>query len=150
LPVIQRYLNLQYSLSLDLFGSESSSNAAAYFTAGLKGRWMETRRRDDHVLTSAVAEVPIVADGAISAKIVPALTALNLDLRDEYVADCERGLRKWNAELEKASLDQRLVLPHPGFNRAVGAFAGHFISPSGEVLDEATWRASAADWLPTA
>src|SRR5215467_8688194 len=150
LPVIQRYLNLQYSLSLDLFGSETSSNAAAYFTAGLKGRWMETRRHDDHVLTSAAAEVPIVADDAISAKTVPALTALNLDLRDEYVADCERGLRKWNAELEKAGLDQPLVLPHPGFNRAVGAFSGHFISPSGEVLDEATWRASAAGWLPTA
>ena len=53
LPVIQKYLNLQYSLSLDLFGSETSSNAAAYFTAGLKGRWMETRRHDDHVLTGA-------------------------------------------------------------------------------------------------
>src|SRR5215470_17512730 len=150
LPVIQRYLNLQYSLSLDLFGSETSSNAAAYFTAGLKGRWMETRRPDDHVLTGATAEVPVVTDRAISAKAVPALTALNLDLRDEYVADCERGLRKWNAELEKAGLDQRLVLPHPGFNRAVGAFAGHFISPSGEVLDQAAWQASAARWLPTA
>jgi benzoyl-CoA 2,3-epoxidase subunit B len=150
LPVIQRYLNLQYSLSLDLFGSETSSNAAAYFTAGLKGRWMETRRHDDHVLTGATAEVPVVADGTISAKTVPALTALNLDLRDEYVADCERGLRKWNAELEKAGLEERLELPHPGFNRAVGAFSGHFISPSGDVIDEATWRSAAKRWLPTA
>ena len=63
LPVIQKYLNLQYSLSLDLFGSETSSNAAAYFTAGLKGRWMETRRHDDHVLTGVTAEVPVVAGG---------------------------------------------------------------------------------------
>jgi benzoyl-CoA 2,3-dioxygenase component B len=140
LSVIQKYLNLQYSLSLDLFGSEISSNAAAYFTAGLKGRWMETRRHDDHVLTDATAQVPLVSGGAISARTVPALTALNLDLRDEYVADCERGLRKWNSELDKAGLDMRLTLPHPGFNRNVGAFAGHFVSPSGEMLDEGVWR----------
>ena len=48
------------------------------------------------------------------------LTALNLDLRNEYVADCARGLRKWNQELEDAGLEQRLTLPHEGFNRKVG------------------------------
>ncbi|HEX9552547.1 MAG TPA: benzoyl-CoA 2,3-epoxidase subunit BoxB [Streptosporangiaceae bacterium] len=150
LSVIQKYLNLQYSLSLDLFGSETSSNAAAYFTAGLKGRWMESRRHDDHVLTDATAQIPLMSEGAVSSRTVPALTALNLDLRDEYVADCERGLRKWNAELAKADVEQRLVLPYPGFNRAVGAFAGYWIAPSGEVLTEAGWRASADSWLPTA
>jgi benzoyl-CoA 2,3-dioxygenase component B len=150
LPVIQKYLNLQYSLSLDLFGSETSSNAAAYFTAGLKGRWMETRRPDDHVLTGLTARVPVVAAGAIGDREVPALTALNLDLRDEYVADCERGLRKWNAELAKAGLDWRLTLPHPGFNRTVGAFAGYHIDPDGVVLDEADWAGQADTWLPTA
>src|SRR5262249_46363092 len=143
--------NLQFSLSLDLFGSETSSNAAAYFTAGLKGRWMETRRSDDHVLTDATAQVPFVAaDGTLSARTVPALTALNLDLRDEYIADCERGLRKWNLELDKAGVGARLTLPHPGFNRNVGAFAGHHVSPSGELLDETAWARRAGDWLPTA
>ncbi len=153
LGTVQKYLNLQYSLSLDLFGSETSSNAAAYFTAGLKGRWMEGRRTDDHVLTAVTAQVPVVAaDGTLSERTVPALTALNLDLRDEYVADCERGLRKWNLELDKAGLgpDARLTLPHPGFNRNVGVFAGHHVSPSGEVLDEAEWTRRAGDWLPTA
>ena len=150
LTVIQKYLNEHYSLSLDLFGSETSSNAAAYFTAGLKGRWMETRRRDDHQLAGATAEVPVIDGGVISARQVPALTALNLDLRDEYVADCERGLRRWNADLAKAGLSERLELPHPGFNRKVGAFAGHHVSPAGEVLDEPAWLARAADWLPTA
>jgi benzoyl-CoA 2,3-epoxidase subunit B len=149
LPVIQKYLNEHFSLSLDLFGSETSSNAAAYFTAGLKGRWMETRRRDDHQLADQTAEVPVIADGVIATRTVPALTALNLDLRDEYVADCERGLRKWNAELDKAGVSQRLRLPHPGFNRKVGAFAGHYVSPGGELIDGAQWQASAADWLPT-
>jgi benzoyl-CoA 2,3-epoxidase subunit B len=149
LAVIQKYLNEHYSLSLDLFGSETSSNAAAYFTAGLKGRWMETRRRDDHQLAGEIAKVPVIADGVIATRTVPALTALNLDLRDEYVADCERGLRKWNAELTKAGISQRLRLPHPGFNRKVGAFAGHYVTPAGELIDEAQWQASATDWLPT-
>jgi benzoyl-CoA 2,3-dioxygenase component B len=102
------------------------------------------------VLTGASSQVPVVANGSIGSRTVPALTALNLDLRDEYVADCERGLRKWNAELQKAGLEQRLVLPHPGFNRGVGAFAGHFISPAGELLTDAQWHASADNWLPTA
>jgi benzoyl-CoA 2,3-epoxidase subunit B len=150
LAVIQKYLNLQFSVSLDLFGSETSSNAAAYFTAGLKGRWMETRRHDDHLLTGASAQVPVVEGGALATREVPALTALNLDLRDEYVADCERGLRRWNTELERAGVDERLTLPHVGFNRGVGAFAGHFISPGGELLDEASWRRQEAGWLPTA
>src|SRR5450432_509049 len=60
--VIQKYLNFQYSVSLDLFGSETSSNVAAYYTAGLKGRWMETRRGDDHQLGGATMDVPALAD----------------------------------------------------------------------------------------
>ena len=52
LPVIQKYLNFHYSVSLDLFGGETSTNVANYYTAGLKGRWLEDRRKDDHQLTS--------------------------------------------------------------------------------------------------
>src|SRR6185437_12275675 len=36
--MLQRYLNFWYTVSLDLFGSEVSTNGAAYFAAGLKGR----------------------------------------------------------------------------------------------------------------
>src|SRR6478735_535123 len=80
LSVIQKYLNFHYSVSLDLFGSETSSNVAAYFTAGLKGRWMETRRKDDHVLTGDTMDIPVVQDGRITSRAVPLLTALNYDL----------------------------------------------------------------------
>ncbi len=130
LSVIQKYLNLQYSLSLDLFGSETSSNAAAYFTAGLKGRWMESRRHDDHVLTDATAQVPLMSEGAVSSRTVPALTALNLDLRDEYVggqlaADRRRprtGSRAHGAALRAWRL--RLL---------AGAAAGRHQRPAGRV-----------------
>ena len=60
---LQRYLNLHYSLSLDLFGAETSTNAANYFGAGLKGRFQEERRDDDHRLRDSKRLVPLVADG---------------------------------------------------------------------------------------
>jgi len=37
LPLIQRKINLHYSLTLDLFGNEISTNAANAFNAGIKG-----------------------------------------------------------------------------------------------------------------
>ena len=48
LPTIQKYLNFHFSVSLDLFGQEASTNAANYYTMGVKGRYLETRIEDDH------------------------------------------------------------------------------------------------------
>src|SRR5688572_12100632 len=44
LPTIQKYMNMWYSVSLDLFGGEVSSNAADAFAAGLKGRFKEDKQ----------------------------------------------------------------------------------------------------------
>ncbi len=149
LDVIQKYLNFQFSVSMDLFGSEQSTNAGNYYSSGLKGRWQETRRKDDHVLLDDTREMSFVEDGAIKQKTVPMLSALNLDLRDEYVADCANGVRRWNQELEDAGLSDRLILPHEGFNRRVGVYSSHHVSPEGEVLDDETGRQRRDDWLPT-
>ncbi|WP_336215263.1 benzoyl-CoA 2,3-epoxidase subunit BoxB [Nonomuraea sp. LPB2021202275-12-8] len=148
LDIVQKYLNFQFSVSMDLFGSEQSTNAGNYYTSGLKGRWMETRRKDDHVLLEATRELRYVEDGQIKTRTVPMLSALNLDLRDEYAADCANGVRRWNRALEDAGLVERLYLPHEGFNRKVGVYAGHHVTPQGEVVDEAAWQAHAAEWLP--
>jgi len=136
-------------VSLDLFGSEQSTNAGNYYSSGLKGRWMETRRKDDHLLLGDERTMNVVEDGKIIQKTVPMLSALNLDLRDEYVTDCEHGVRRWNQALEDAGLAERLFLPHEGFNRAVGAYSTHRLSPQGEVVDEATWQDRTAQWLPS-
>ena len=48
LPTVQKYLNFWFSSSLDLFGSETSSNAASYFANGLKGRPDEAQY-EDHI-----------------------------------------------------------------------------------------------------
>jgi benzoyl-CoA 2,3-dioxygenase component B len=149
LDVIQRYINFHYSVSLDLFGSEQSTNAANYFTAGLKGRWQEERRRDDHLLTDDAAHVDVVRDGVLTTDEVSALLALNHDLRTEYVKDCQSGMKRWNRVLEKAGIDRQLSLPHVGFNRQVGFFSDHHITPAGQVVGADSWKAKESCWLPT-
>ena len=154
LPVIQKYLNFHYSVSLDLFGGDTSTNVANYYTAGLKGRWMEERRKDDHLLDSDSIMVDALLDAgtgqqSIAQTEVSALVGLNTDLRRQYIADCEGGVKRWNRILEGAGLPRRLALPHPSFNRKVGAFAGIEASPAGEILTAAEWERRKSQWLPT-
>jgi benzoyl-CoA 2,3-dioxygenase component B len=149
LDVVQKYLNFHYSVSLDLFGSETSSNVANYYTAGLKGRWMEERRRDDHRLTDDAVMVDALVDGGIGQTEVAALVGLNTDLRRAYIADCQSGVNRWNRILSEAGLPQRLRLPSIAFNRKVGAFAGIEAAPDGEMLDAAEWERRMGAWLPT-
>jgi benzoyl-CoA 2,3-epoxidase subunit B len=149
LPVIQKYLNFHYSVSLDLFGSETSTNVANYYTAGLKGRWLEDRRRDDHRLTDDSIMVDALDEGEIAETEVAALTGLNTDLRREYISDCRSGVTRWNRILEGAGVAHRLALPHVAFNRKVGAFAGIEASPTGKILSAAEWDQRHHQWLPT-
>ncbi len=149
LPVIQKYLNFHYSVSLDLFGGETSTNVANYYTAGLKGRWLEERRKDDHRLADDSIMVDALQEGEIGQVEVSALTGLNTDLRREYIADCSGGVKRWNRILADAGLPQRLYLPHVAFNRKVGAFAAIEASPTGERLTASEWEARKGQWLPT-
>jgi benzoyl-CoA 2,3-dioxygenase component B len=151
LATVQKYLNFHYSVSVDLFGSETSTNVANYFTAGLKGRWSEERRKDDHRLTSeAIMVDAITDDGEIGQTEVSALVGLNTDLRSEYISDCQSGVNRWNRILDDAGLPQRLQLPSVAFNRKVGAFAGIQASPDGTVISEDEWLRRQGEWLPNA
>ncbi|TNC28065.1 benzoyl-CoA 2,3-epoxidase subunit BoxB [Amycolatopsis alkalitolerans] len=150
LEIVQRYLNFHYSVSLDLFGSETSTNAANYYTAGLKGRWLEPRRKDDHKLTDDSAELRRPRDdGTWDSDELQKILLLNLDLREEYIADCQSGVKRWNRILEEAGISFRLALPHPGFNRAVGINSGHRITPDGTIVDGETWENGRKHWLPS-
>ncbi|MHA3704790.1 benzoyl-CoA 2,3-epoxidase subunit BoxB [Jatrophihabitans sp. YIM 134969] len=150
LQTIQKYMNFHYSVSLDLFGSETSTNVANYYTAGIKGRWMEERRKDDHQLGSDSIMIDSVDDdGRIAQTEVSALVGLNSDLRREYVRDCEKGLARWNKILADAGLSERLYLPSVAFNRKVGAYATIEASPDGRRLSDEEWKAAQGRWLPT-
>ena len=142
IDVLQRYINFHFSVSLDLFGAETSSNAANYFASGLKGRFQEEARLDDHRLHDDVVDVE-TAEGI---RTVPALSALNATLRDDFVADCQKGLDRWNRIL--APIDRELRLPHVGFHRNVGEFRQASVSPDGRLVGPEVWEAHRAEWLP--
>jgi benzoyl-CoA 2,3-dioxygenase component B len=144
---LQRYLNFHFSVSLDLFGAETSTNGANYFGAGLKGRFQEERRDDDHQLHSATRLVPLATDHAITAREVTQLAALNETLREDYVDDCQKGVDRWNRAL--ADVGMSLSLPHVGFNRNVGTFAQRRVTPDGRLIDERQWADGVDSWLPS-
>jgi benzoyl-CoA 2,3-dioxygenase component B len=149
LPTIQKKLNLHYSLSLDLFGSEVSTNAANAFNAGVKGRFRETSIDDDHRLTSATYPVLKLVDGSIRQVDEPALTALNMRLRDDYTRDCGKGVERFNKIIERTGVAFRLKLPHVAFHRQIGEFRNVQATPTGELLDEAAWMKRRDDFLPS-
>ncbi len=149
LPTIQKKLNLHYSLSLDLFGQEVSTNAANAFNSGIKGRYMETRIDDDHELKSDTYHVKNVVDGKIIEQEVPALTAINMRLRDDYVKDASGGLGRWNKAIKKAGIDFALKLPHEAFHRQIGVFSAIKANPEGEIISESAWDSQVSQWLPT-
>jgi benzoyl-CoA 2,3-epoxidase subunit B len=149
LPTIQKKLNLHFTLSLDLFGSEVSTNAANFYNNGLKGRFHETRINDDHRLTDATYPVSKLVDGEVKLMDEPALTALNMRLRDDYVRDCAKGVERWNKVIEKAGVKFRLQLPHVAFHRQIGEFAKVKVSPDGKVVTDAAFEAAKEQWLPS-
>jgi benzoyl-CoA 2,3-dioxygenase component B len=149
LELLQKYLNFHYSVSLDLFGSELSTNAANYFTAGLKGRFRETERRDDHRLKNQQRKIARCISGQIVEEQQPALIAINEMLRDDYVADSARGVARWNKIISGAGIDFELKLPHRGFNRAIGEYANVKVTPAGATVANEEWEVGAAQWLPS-
>jgi benzoyl-CoA 2,3-dioxygenase component B len=150
LDTIQRYLNFHCSVTIDLFGADQSSNAATFYTAGLKGRFEETKRNDDHVLKDATYRVPHVVDGELADRDVPMLNALNEVLRDDFIRDSIGGVERWNRVIEKAGIPFRLKVPHKAFHRKIGTLSAVRVTPDGRVVTEAQWNAGVARWLPTA
>jgi benzoyl-CoA 2,3-dioxygenase component B len=150
LPTIQKKLNLHYTLSLDLFGSEVSTNAANAFNAGLKGRFRETSIDDDHRLEHATYPVLKLVDGKIKRVDEPALTAINMRLRDDYTRDCLKGVERWNKIIERTGVDFRLKLPHVAFHRQIGEFKDAHATPAGALIDDAAWAREKSNYLPSA
>jgi benzoyl-CoA 2,3-dioxygenase component B len=149
LATIQRYLNFHFSVTIDLFGADQSSNAAIFYSSGLKGRFEEEKRSDDHVLKGQSYGVLEVRGDRLVEKPVPMLNALNEVLRDDYIKDSIGGVERWNRVIEKAGIPFRLKVPHKAFHRRIGTLSGVRVAPDGRVVSEAEWQAGERDWLPT-
>jgi benzoyl-CoA 2,3-dioxygenase component B len=151
LPTLQRKMNLHFSLTLDLFGNEVSTNAANAYNSGLKGRYREDKLDDDHRLLDATYPVLRCVDGAIAQEAVPALSALNMRLRDDYVQDCQGGVNRWNKVIEKAGIPFRpdACRTSPSTGRSASSRAS---TPTrkGRVVDAGTFAANRDRWLPSA
>jgi benzoyl-CoA 2,3-dioxygenase component B len=150
LPTMQRYLNFHFSVTLDLFGADVSSNAANFYTGGLKGRFEESKIDDDHQLRDATYPVMEIAAGGFVCTPVAAANALNERLRDDYIADTLAGVGRWNRIIKKAGVDYTLTVPHKGFSRRIGSFAGAHVTPQGNIVGKDEWGNGIRNWLPTA
>ena len=149
LETVQRYVNFWCSSSLDLFGSEVSTNAASYFANGLKGRPDEANY-EDHVCrdTTLALEKPKDGEG-IEIEDVPTRNAMNEIVRKAYLKDCDIGVQRWNRTIRKAGVDFEIKLPSERFRRNVGFWAGHHFDPAGNPVSAAEWNARHAAWIPT-
>jgi benzoyl-CoA 2,3-epoxidase subunit B len=150
LPTLQKKANLHFSLTLDLFGNEISTNAANAFHAGIKGRFREDKLDDDHQLESGTYPVLRLVEGKIAKQDVPALSALNMRLRDDFVADCNAGVGRWNRNFEKYGIPFQLKLPHVAFHRHIGEFSGIKADADGNILNDAEWERRKDEFLPSA
>jgi benzoyl-CoA 2,3-dioxygenase component B len=148
LPTMQKKANLHYSLSLDLFGSEISTNAANAYSAGIKGRYREERIEDDHQLLDQVYPTMRLIDGEIKVVEESALKSLNMRLRDDYCKETSRSLDRWNHVVAKAGVKFTFSLPHPAFHRTIGEFSACCVSPDGKILSELEFNRHRDQWLP--
>jgi benzoyl-CoA 2,3-dioxygenase component B len=148
IPMIQKHLNQWFSLSLDLHGSEVSSNAASYFANGLKGRAKEDTF-DEHVVKNAYYNMEFFEDGKATTKEVLMRNAMNEVLRDWYVGDCQAGVVRWNRILEQHGMSDRLRLPDRKFNRHIGMYSGFHFDPNGVPLTKEAFERRKHEWLPS-
>ncbi len=144
LPTIQRYLNFWFTSSLDLFGSEVSSNAASSFASGIKGRPDETQY-EDHVCAESTFELE-TPQGQES---VSLRNAMNEVMRQSYIKDCEMGLKRWNNQIQRAGFDIRLTLPSARFRRGIGAWANVPTDPQGNPIGREEYERRMPEWIPS-
>ena len=93
------------------------------------------------MLTEDAAHIDLVRDGELTTDEVPALLALNHDLRTEYVADCQNGLKRWNRVLEKAGIERGSPCPTSGSTATSGCSPGTTSRPTGELVGADVWAA---------
>ncbi|RLA04788.1 MAG: benzoyl-CoA 2,3-epoxidase subunit BoxB [Gammaproteobacteria bacterium] len=149
LPTLQKRINFHVSVTSDLFGAEVSTNGAAAFIAGIKGRFGETKIDDDHVLENDSYTVSRVVDNELVDVEETAHNAINSRLLDDYHVDAAGGVGRWNKTISKAGFDFELKLPFKGFSRKVGTFSEDFITPEGEVVTQDQWNARRDEWFTT-
>jgi len=149
LDIVQRYINFWASSSVDLFGGEKSSNAADFFSCGIKGRAHEEKLSVDHKALDETYNMEVMQDGKLVREDVGLRNAMNAVLRDEYLSDNEKGIIYFNKIVAKSGIDFQFALPQRRFNRSVGIYSNLRFDTLGNPLSEAEWQAKLPEMLPT-
>ena len=149
LQTIQRYINFWFSSSLDLFGSEISSNSATAFANGLKGRPDEMRYEDHSEKNSTFTFDGLSLENTIETQTIPMRNAMNEITRRAYVTDCEVGLKRWNRLIKKSGYNIELKLPSTRFRRNIGIWAGVDVNPDGKIISKNEYDNKLGSWLPS-
>jgi benzoyl-CoA 2,3-dioxygenase component B len=144
LPTIQRYMNFWFTSSMDLFGSEVSSNAASSFANGIKGRPDEGQYQD-HVCTEAAYEL----ETPRGKESVSLRNAMNEVMRTSYIKDCEIGVKRWNMQIQRARFDLRLALPSSRFRRSIGVWVDVPSDPEGRGISREEQEQRLREWMPS-
>ena len=74
---------------------------------------------------------------------------MNEVLRDAYVADCQRGVDKWNRAIAEKGIEFTLALPSRRFHRHIGLYADVCATPAGEIISKEEFLAKQDQWLPS-
>ena len=119
-----------------------STNAANFYTMGLKGRFEETKKADDHRLKDATYSVAELVGDSIdmreeAALVVPERAAARR-LRRRLPA---RGDALEPGHQEPRHRRRAARCPTAAFTAAIGVFADAKVSPDGRVISEAEWDA---------
>ena len=133
LPTVQQFMNFWFTTSLDLFGSEVSSNAANSFSNGIKGRPDEAKF-PDHVEagTEMTIQVPD-GRGGLASQTITVRNGINEITRLEYAKDCNVGVTRWNMGIKRAGVAFELKLPIDAFpppGRRLGRHPHHAGRPA--------------------
>ena len=118
-----------------------SSNAASFFSAGMKGRVQEPKYTDHMALEGSYA---------VAGEEIPLRNAMNEVLRDSYIEDCEKCLDRWNRVITEHEISYHLRLPDRRFHRHIGAYAAHRFDPAGHRLTQEQWDQRRDEFLPSA
>ena len=150
LQTVQKYVNFWFSSALDLFGSESSSNAGSYFANGIKGRPDEAKFADHREIGTVYSYQKPDGAGGIKTEEIAMRNAMNAVTRSEYVKDCEIGFKRWNKLIERAGFSVELKLPSDRFHRTIGAWAGAPADFAGNPISAESYAQLCQQALPSA
>ncbi len=145
---IQKYINFWFSSSLDLFGSEISSNAATAFANGLKGRPDEFRYKN-HIEKNTFYELENYENNKIINQKAPMRNVMNEITRQAYVDDCDIGIKRWNRLINKHGYKEySLSLPSTKFRRNIGVWSNLPFNTKGQLIAENKYKDYLSSCLP--